>query len=323
MTAPEPGDFRPRWWARLRRLPLASVGAVALGCAVVAVLAVSSPDIEPLDRQNVGAVREPAPLPPPPVRVDRSNWAGAPVPAAETGPVAVVGGDTTLTGVVRDPGGQRVGGAVVSLTRFLGSSSSSVTVAADDDGVFVLPQAVGGRWRAVAWQPPQLPPGRPSAVFVDQGSTHRFDLVTADRVPDDVEVTVAVDNGDQAVVAVKVTATVVADDGRTQVTPAVVDEVTFVWPQGYDGPDRVAAFGGEATATATCDPRLRSRTPAVVAIEVSGQVVTVTLDGCQRPEPSTTTTTTTTTSTTTTLPPSTTTTQPPPSTTTTVPPGDR
>ena len=74
---------------------------------------------------------------------------------AKSVPIAVVGGTSTVSGVVTGPDGP-VPGATVRVERFVGTASGSVQVGTDGSGRFVLRSALGGRYRVRAWLQPDL-----------------------------------------------------------------------------------------------------------------------------------------------------------------------
>ena len=74
---------------------------------------------------------------------------------AKADPIPIVGGTSTVKGVVTGPDGP-VAGATVRVERFVGTASGSVQVATDSSGRFVVKSALGGRYRVRAWLQPDL-----------------------------------------------------------------------------------------------------------------------------------------------------------------------
>ena len=89
---------------------------------------------------------------------------------AKAAPIPVVGGKSTITGVVTGPDGP-VPGATVRIERFVGTTSGSVQVATDGSGHYVLKSALGGRYRVRAWLQPDLATFTSPTGFVADGDT--------------------------------------------------------------------------------------------------------------------------------------------------------
>jgi len=89
---------------------------------------------------------------------------------AKSAPIAVVGGRSTITGVVTGPDGP-VAGATVRVERFVGTASGSVQVVTDGSGRFVVTGALGGRYRVRAWLQPDLATFASPTGFVADGDS--------------------------------------------------------------------------------------------------------------------------------------------------------
>lgn len=202
------------------------------------------------------------------------------------GPVAVNGGDLTLTGSVQGPGGP-VAGATVLLERFVGQSSGSLEVRTDADGGWIAVDVHGGRYRFRAWRTPDLAMAASELRFI--AADAEVDLSLGVDRYDGADVTGDVDDADPEVGA---TATITALVTRQQVDgqgiittrpaagrdatvtvfgpwrlngprPAVIDDAgrvrwTFTCEAAGSVSARVEALGTETTVSATC------KLPAVV-----------------------------------------------------------
>jgi len=84
--------------------------------------------------------------------------------------IPVVGGRSTITGVVHGPDGP-VPGATVRIERFVGTASGSTQVATDGSGHFSLSGALGGRYRVRAWLQPDLSTFTAPTGFVADGDS--------------------------------------------------------------------------------------------------------------------------------------------------------
>lgn len=128
-------------------------------------------DFEPSEGPSLG---------PPPEAVDLPDTRGVvltPVPGlpGEAPPVKVYGGDATLHGQVRAPGGD-TGGAVVRLERFVGTQSHAVQVAVAADGTWRARRLLGGRYRVRAFRAPDLAMIASQVFFLPAEDDVRLDL---------------------------------------------------------------------------------------------------------------------------------------------------
>jgi hypothetical protein len=98
---------------------------------------------------------------------------------AKSAPIPVVGGDTTVQGTVQGPDGP-VAGATVLVERFVGTASGSLQVGTDGGGHYVVPNALGGRFRVRAWLQPDLSTFSSPTGFVAAGASLTLD-VTLER----------------------------------------------------------------------------------------------------------------------------------------------
>lgn len=87
----------------------------------------------------------------------------------EGDPVAILGGDASLSGVVRT-GGDPVVGATVRLTRVVDSGRATHEVTTGTNGGWAADDLIGGRYAVQAWKAPSLALDRAESLFLeDQG----------------------------------------------------------------------------------------------------------------------------------------------------------
>ena len=110
--------------------------------------------------------------------IDLSTRALPPVNGRTTTTIGVGPGSATISGTVRGPEGP-VGQAIVRAERLVGDGAAAVDVLANDDGTYVLPSVLGGRYRVRAWRAPDLALTDPEVLFVDGRETRTLDLAVA------------------------------------------------------------------------------------------------------------------------------------------------
>lgn len=95
--------------------------------------------------------------------------------AVDEAPVAVVGGEASLTGTLTIDG-TPAAGATLRLERWVGDRSGRIDLVVGADGRFVLEDLPGGRWVVRAWREPLH--ALPTAVsrFVSEGEAVELDL---------------------------------------------------------------------------------------------------------------------------------------------------
>lgn len=183
---------------------------------------------------------------------------------AKPAPIPVVGGKTTIRGTVTGPDGP-VAGATVEIERFVGTASGSVQVGTDGGGRFVLPDALGGRYRVRAWLQPDLSTFSSPTGFVAADDTLALD-VTLERHN---AVTLQLASSEATL---------------SMVAPGGVRALLSRETVGSDGIVRSAGLGGSAITLVAADGiTITSANPATTdATGSASWVVTCTAEGAHQ-----------------------------------------
>lgn len=138
---------------------------------------------------GAACAKDPGALPPPPSipapatttpDVDFSEVGLRGVPPGRGGPAAVpIGpGRATLTGSILGPDGP-VPDADILVERIVNDGIGSATIKAGPDGVWTLPNVLGGRYRIRAWRAPDLALVKPTITFVNATEKRTIDVKVA------------------------------------------------------------------------------------------------------------------------------------------------
>lgn len=138
---------------------------------------------------GAACAKDPGPLPPPPsipapatttTEADFSDVGLRAVPAGRRAAAAVpIGpGRATLTGSIIGPDGP-VPDADVLVERIVNDGVGSMAIKAGPDGIWKLPNVLGGRYRIRAWRAPDLAMVKPTITFITASETRPIDLKLA------------------------------------------------------------------------------------------------------------------------------------------------
>jgi hypothetical protein len=271
--------------------------AVALTVVSLAAACATTPDVfEPLAKPDGMSTTQPTAPPPDPATQSLSVVGGTTTTVMGFGP-----GPLTLTGRVVGPAGP-VPGATVLVERFEGPALVSRRVATGADGVWRLPEVLGGQYRVRAWSVPDMFGRRSTVLFVGAGQEPI--VLTVEQLTDQrLEVPTPPGPpilGRETNIVLRVVGSSVSADGRIRSTarPGVLMQLSAVGWEIGSPVDVVTDASGQATWKAVC----RSAR-ATISVRLAGKdPVAVDIGACVDPPsaevvPPTTATTTTTTTT--------------------------
>lgn len=260
--------------------------------------------------------KDPGALPPPP---------SIPAPATTTtdfdysgiGLRGVTGGRRTPPAIPIGPGGATLSGSIVGpdglvpdadilVERIVDDGIGSVTIKAGPDGLWTLPNVLGGRYRIRAWRAPDLALVKPTITFVNATEKRTIDIKVTVYGGTAVKPAIAPNPppvGQPSTLVVLVTTRTVDERGIVRATPVPGAQVELVGTGSWRVESSNPVFSdsrGEAEWALQC--RQDGRQP--LAVTVGGTetyplnlpecvIPTTTTTGDELPEPTTSSSTTT------------------------------
>jgi hypothetical protein len=217
---------------------------------------------------------------------DFSGVALAGVPGRTTTTIALGPGGASLKGVVSGPEGV-VPGATVRVERLVGDGVAMAEVITGLDGVWVLPNVLGGRFRLRAWRVPDLALTKPSVFFLGATDERAVDLLLTTYTGVAASASIAPDPpvvGDPANLVVRVAQQSVEPDGVVRGVPISGQFVELVgggdWRVESENPT-FTDTGGDARWQVRC--RSSGEQALGVLVGSTGPSLPLAIPPCQVP----------------------------------------
>lgn len=192
-------------------------------------------------------------------------------------------GAASISGQVRDAGGQSIGGATVVATWYTVDPPAEQIVTAGPDGSYSFAAIHGGRWRVRAYRIPDWATPKSTSFFLRADEQQDLNLIV--DVLKDFEVTAAISPdpppaGDEAQLAIRVGRRSLDSGGRIRSDPAAGISVMILNPSDWSipssGSTRTTGFDGIARWTVSCESEGIQR----LEVRVEGKTLTPTLPAC-------------------------------------------